>query len=137
MPLAYLSKTGVTSPAYYEPNGVQWLRSFFAGLLTTSTGSPKVVEARDFTGEAVIDCDPATVEKGEDGQDVWRGRGGFVKGVKAIPGLPDGAPVFVGFLDEAKYKNSAVPDLNGNGRTDDRFALVLFKGADGRMHPCQ
>jgi hypothetical protein len=35
VPLAYLSKTGVTSPSYYEPNGVQWLRSFFAGLMTT------------------------------------------------------------------------------------------------------
>ena len=122
-----------------------------AGLVTTSTGAAKVVEARDFTGEAVIDCDPATVEKGEDGQEVWRGRCDpptlekgedgrdvqrrrcpFVKGVKAIPGLPDGAPVFVGFLDEKKYRNSSVPDLNGNGRNDDTFALVLFKGTDGQ-----
>jgi hypothetical protein len=35
VPVAYLSKTGVAGPSYYEPDGVQWLRTFFAGLLTT------------------------------------------------------------------------------------------------------
>jgi len=34
-PVSYMSKTGVVSPAYYESSGGQWLRSFFAGLLTT------------------------------------------------------------------------------------------------------
>lgn len=35
VPLSYISKTGVVSPVYYEPIGLNWLRSFFAGLLTT------------------------------------------------------------------------------------------------------
>ncbi len=35
VPVAYMSKTGIASPAYYEKDGVQWLRTFFAGLLTT------------------------------------------------------------------------------------------------------
>lgn len=35
IPLAFISKTGIVSPAFYEPEGVEWLRSFFAGLLTT------------------------------------------------------------------------------------------------------
>ena len=34
-PVAYMSKTGVAGPAYYEADGLQWLRTFFAGLLTT------------------------------------------------------------------------------------------------------
>ena len=33
--LGFLSGTGITSPAYYEEPGLSWLRSFFAGLLTT------------------------------------------------------------------------------------------------------
>jgi len=33
--LAYMSKTGIVSPAYYESEGMNWLRNFFAGLLTT------------------------------------------------------------------------------------------------------
>lgn len=35
IPLSYLSATGITSPAYYEEEGTQWLRSFYGGLLTT------------------------------------------------------------------------------------------------------
>ncbi len=34
-PLSFLSSTGITSPSYYEEPGSRWLRSFFAGLLTT------------------------------------------------------------------------------------------------------
>jgi len=34
-PLSYISKTGIVSPAYYESGGMNWLRNFFAGLLTT------------------------------------------------------------------------------------------------------
>ena len=35
MALSFISKTGVVSPAYYEPEGNDFLRSFYAGLLTT------------------------------------------------------------------------------------------------------
>ncbi len=34
VPLAYLTPVGVTHPAYYEPDGLRWLRSFGAGLMT-------------------------------------------------------------------------------------------------------
>jgi len=33
--LAYLTPNGGAHPAYYEPGGMGWLRTFFAGLLTT------------------------------------------------------------------------------------------------------
>lgn len=35
VPVAYMAKPGITSPEYYEHDGINWLRSFFAGLLTT------------------------------------------------------------------------------------------------------
>jgi hypothetical protein len=44
VPISYISKTGVVSPEYYESGGMNWLRNFFAGLLTTcglcNVGSP-------------------------------------------------------------------------------------------------
>ena len=50
--LGFLSPTGITSPAYYEEPGLSWLRSFFAGLLTTcgitSAGAPSVDQGREF-----------------------------------------------------------------------------------------
>lgn len=33
--IGYLSATGITHPAYYEPEGYGWLRSFYGGFLTT------------------------------------------------------------------------------------------------------
>lgn len=35
VPIAYLSKAGVTAPGYHDPRDEQWLKSFFAGMLTT------------------------------------------------------------------------------------------------------
>lgn len=35
LPFSYISKTGIVSPAYYDSNNAEWVRSFFAGLLTT------------------------------------------------------------------------------------------------------
>ena len=34
-PVSYISKTGIIAPSYFESDGKNWLRSFFAGLLTT------------------------------------------------------------------------------------------------------
>ena len=33
--IAWLSKTGVTAPQFYEKDGTSWLRGFFGGLVTT------------------------------------------------------------------------------------------------------
>jgi len=45
-PVSFVSGTGITAPGYYEEPGLRWLRSFFAGLLTTcgivNSGAPTV-----------------------------------------------------------------------------------------------
>lgn len=35
VPISYLSKAGISSPAYYDANNDHWLKCFFAGMLTT------------------------------------------------------------------------------------------------------
>jgi len=50
--LSFVSGTGITSPAYYEEPGLQWLRGFYVGLLTTcgisNSGAPSVDQAEAF-----------------------------------------------------------------------------------------
>jgi hypothetical protein len=50
--LSFLSGTGITSPAYYEEPGINWLRGFFAGFLTTcgitNSGHPTVDQGQAF-----------------------------------------------------------------------------------------
>jgi hypothetical protein len=51
-PLHFSSGTGITSPAYYEERGLEWLRSFYVGLLTTcgiaNSGAPSVDRGEPF-----------------------------------------------------------------------------------------
>ncbi len=35
VPISYMSSTGVSAAAHYEAAGMEWLRNFFAGMLTT------------------------------------------------------------------------------------------------------
>jgi len=46
VPIAWRSATRETSPAYYESRGIEWLRTFYGGLLTTcgltTTGPPSL-----------------------------------------------------------------------------------------------
>ena len=50
--LSFLSPTGITSPAYYDEPGLTWLRSFYAGLLTTcgitNAGAPGMDQGKPF-----------------------------------------------------------------------------------------
>jgi subtilisin family serine protease len=101
------------------------------GLERTSAGEVKVIETRDFSGESILELDAPSRETGEDGRPVWRARGSWVRGVDVVPGLPAGCALTLGFLDESRFKNSPVADLTGNGRTDDRIAVLVFQGADG------
>lgn len=51
VPLVWHSPTGVTHPAYYEAEGLGWLRGFFGGLLVTC-GFMNVAVASDDEGES-------------------------------------------------------------------------------------
>lgn len=35
VPISYISKTGIRAAGYYESDGMNWLRGFYAGMLTT------------------------------------------------------------------------------------------------------
>jgi len=52
MPLAWISPTGFGHPAYFDPNGLGWLRTFGGGLLTgcglTYVGAPEEDEGESF-----------------------------------------------------------------------------------------
>jgi hypothetical protein len=50
--IGFFSGTGITSPAYYSEPGLEWRRSFYAGLLTTcgiaNAGAPSTDEGKAF-----------------------------------------------------------------------------------------
>ncbi len=50
--IGFFSATGITAPAYYEEAGLEWRRTFYAGLLTTcgiaNAGAPSVDQGKAF-----------------------------------------------------------------------------------------
>ena len=50
--LHFFSGTGITAPAYYDEPGLEWLRTFYVGLLTTcgiaNSGAPSVDNGEPF-----------------------------------------------------------------------------------------
>jgi len=48
VPVSYISKTGITAPGYHDAHDSQWLKSFFAGMLTTCGISNAGPECRDW-----------------------------------------------------------------------------------------
>jgi hypothetical protein len=50
--IGFFSGTGITAPAYYEEEGLEWRRTFYAGLLTTcgitNAGAPSVDEGKAY-----------------------------------------------------------------------------------------
>jgi len=100
------------------------------GLEKTSTGAVKVVEARDFSGEGDVALEVAAREEGPDGP-LWRTSSGIVRGIEGLGVKPTDGSVRVGFLDEARMRSAEGADANGNGRRDDRYALVVIRTGAG------
>lgn len=96
------------------------------GLQKTSTGEVKVIDARDFTGQGVVHV--KEVEESMEGSEpILSGSGGVVRGHLKLSPAPQLESLRLGFIDERRFQNSQVPDLNDNGSSRDRFAVLLGK----------
>lgn len=98
-----------------------------AGLITTSTGAPKIVELRDFSGEGRIALAPVT--PAEDGTISVGGR--TLTGAGRIARLTSASTWYAGQLAELPLGKPPAADLNGDGTNTDRFPVVVVKAVDG------
>src|SRR5690349_4217966 len=85
------------------------------GLITTSTGSPKVIEARDFSGEGRVSLAP--VAPGDDGTVSVGGQ--KLAGAARIGRLTRAATWYAGVLRELPLGKVPGADLNGDGNNTD------------------
>lgn len=95
-----------------------------AGLDTLPDGSPKVIEARDFSGQGVVHLRPPSKAK-EGEEPVWKSGKGAVRGVDKLSPAPKPSGLLLGFVEENRFRNSAVSDINQNGKQDDHFAILV------------
>ncbi len=96
------------------------------GLRTTSSGDPKLVDVRDFSGEGRV---PLTrvVPRGDTVEIAGRRLGGFGR----VVGLSIGGPYYAGALRELALGEPPAADLDGDGESSDTLALLVAKATDG------
>lgn len=90
------------------------------GLVTTSTGAPKVIELRDFSGEGrvTLTAMPAPMESD-------------VRGAARIGRLTTATTWYRGTFRELPLGRPPAGDVNGNGRNRDEFPVFVVKASDG------
>jgi len=104
------------------------------GLLETTTGEPKFIDAQDCTGEGAVDLEQ--VELREDGSVVSSDGETRVSGVGGLKEAAWDGEFWLGVLEEARFINSEFEDttgtidINDNGEEDDVFAVLAFRVED-------
>ena len=90
------------------------------GLMVTSTGAPKVIELRDFSGEGRI---PLTAFAAPTDAEL--------KGAARIGRLTTATTWYRGVFRELPLGRPPASDVNGNGRNTDEFPVIVVKATDG------
>jgi subtilisin family serine protease len=91
-----------------------------AGLITTSTGAPKVIELRDFSGEGRVFLSAFAAPMESE-----------LKGSARIGRLTTATTWYRGTFRELPLGQPPAGDVNGNGRNTDAFPVIVVKASDG------
>ena len=97
------------------------------GLIVTSTGAPKLLDVRDFSGEGVVRLTPVTPTG--DGTVSIAGRP--LSGAGRIGRLTTATTWYTGVLAERPFGKPPGADLNGDGTNNDAFPVIVVKATDG------
>ena len=90
------------------------------GLIATSTGAPKVIELRDFSGEGRV---PLTAFPAPTAN--------AMHGAARIGRLTTATTWYRGVFRELPLGRPPAGDVNGNGKNTDEFPVVVVKASDG------
>ena len=132
-----LSATGVdqfrTTHPTYDGRGVligildSGIDAGVPGLITTSTGAPKLLDVRDFSDEGRVELTPIT--PAADGSVVVAGT--RLVGAGRIARLAAEGTWYAGVFRELPLGKVPAADVNGDGDNTDAFPVVVVKATDG------
>ena len=97
------------------------------GLTELPQGGVKIIDVQDFTGEGDVKLEEA--EKGTENNELFlkHSSGRRLFGYDKLALRPADSLYYIGVIEEERFKNSVLPDVNNNGKEDDVFGLIVFK----------
>ncbi|MBN1349667.1 S8 family serine peptidase [candidate division KSB1 bacterium] len=98
-----------------------------SGLRKTSTGDTKVIDVRDFTGQGDVDLYFGESKMEGDESYITHPDGLRLCGFDAVDFKPTNNEYLIGYLDEERFINSRVDDINNNYIIDDHFGILVFE----------
>jgi hypothetical protein len=96
------------------------------GLGTTSTGLPKLLDLRDFSGEGRVALAPVAAQG-----DTVVVAGHRLAGMSRVRALGGSGTVFGGTVAELPLNGSPAADLNGNEAIGDTLVVIVTRATDG------
>lgn len=97
------------------------------GLQKTSTGETKVIDVQDFTGQGDVELYIAEIKFEDKDTYVTHPNGLKLFGYDKLALKPANNEYLIGYLDEERFINSKVEDINNNYIIDDHFGILVFE----------
>ena len=98
------------------------------GLLTTTTGAPKILDLRNFSSEG--DVPLARVRPDAAGRIALPG-GLVLRGAAAVAAVATDSVWYGGVIRELSFGDAPAADFNGNGSNRDSYGVVVVRSAQG------
>ena len=101
------------------------------GLTELPDGSPKVIDVQDFSGEGDVSFSKADTGSENNEKYLTNEEGNKVFGYDKLNLQPLDSVYYIGVLNEDRFKNTVLPDINNNGNQNEHFAFIVFKSSEG------
>ncbi len=97
------------------------------GLQKTSDGKVKIVDVFDFSGQGDVALEVGIEKKDSLEQFIEHPEGFRLYDYHKLDYKPANNEYLIGFLDESRFKNSKVDDINNNQIIDEEFGILVFE----------
>ncbi|MHB2154626.1 S8 family serine peptidase [Calditrichota bacterium GD2] len=101
------------------------------GLDALPDGGVKVIDAQDFSGEGDVFYDEAEFGQENNEKFLSAPDGLRLFNYDRLALQPVDSIYYIGVLDEERFKNTVIPDVNNNGKQNDKFGFVVLKSKEG------
>ncbi|MDW7681126.1 MAG: S8 family serine peptidase, partial [bacterium] len=97
------------------------------GLLKTSTNETKIIDVQDFSGQGDVALYVGTKGTLDQERFIEHPDGFRLYNYHLLALQPYNDEYLIGYLDERRFRNSRIRDINNNGRSDDVFGVLVFE----------